>query len=185
MDAELDALRASAAKLGGVRVLAIDGPSGVGKSTLAAEVVSALRAAGASVELVASDDFATWADPVSWWPCLVSGVLEPLSLGRPGRYRKMVWADRVPRLGPWVDVAVPEILVLEGVSTGRASMRPALSRLWWVDGPSPAELLERAVARDGEADRGSLSEWQAFERGWFTVDNTRLHADHTVLRAFR
>lgn len=183
MDERLDALTASPAKLGGVRVLAVDGPSGAGKSTLAAAAVRALRARGALVTLVASDDFATWSDPVSWWPRLVNGVLEPLSVGKPGRYRKMDWTGAAPQLGAWVDVEVPEILVLEGVSTGRASVRPVLSRLWWVDVPSAEERLEHAVARDGESTRGLFGEWQAFERGWFAVDNTRNAADDVVLRA--
>jgi cytidylate kinase len=49
-----------------MRLLAVDGPSGAGKSVLADHVVAALRAAGVLVELVRTDHFATWADPVDW-----------------------------------------------------------------------------------------------------------------------
>jgi hypothetical protein len=172
-----ESLLAASARLGGVRVLALDGPSGAGKSTLAAAIVEGLRGRGARVELVASDDFATWSDPVSWWPRLVEGVLEPLSHGHSGRYRRMDWTSGQPDLGAYVEVGVPEILVLEGVSVGRTSMRPRLSGLWWVEGLSPDERLERAVARDGEGARESLKAWQRFERGWFAVDNTRSFAE--------
>lgn len=172
-----ESLLAAPAKLGDVRVLAVDGPSGAGKSTLAAVIVEGLRGRGARVELVASDDFATWSDPVSWWPRLVEGVLEPLGHGHSGRYRRMDWTSGHPRLGEFVDVAVPEILVLEGVSVGRASLRSRLSGLWWVDGLSAGERLERAVARDGEGARESLKAWQRFECGWFAVDDTRSFAD--------
>jgi hypothetical protein len=75
-----------------------------------------------------------------------------------------------------VTVDVPEVLVLEGVSSGRASVRPSLSYLCWLDGPEAATRLERAVARDGEASRHLLGLWQAFERGWFEVDRTRQYA---------
>jgi ABC-type dipeptide/oligopeptide/nickel transport system ATPase component len=163
-------------RLGGARLLAIDGPSGAGKSTLAASVVADLRARGISAVLISTDDFATWGDPVSWWPRLVDGVLERLREGRPGRYCPMDWTSGSPRPGRPVTVDVPEVLVLEGVSSGRASVRPSLSYLCWLDGPEAATRLERAVARDGEASRHLLGLWQAFERGWFEVDRTRQYA---------
>jgi uridine kinase len=163
-------------RLGEVRLLAIDGPSGAGKSILAAFVVADLRARGIPTFLISTDDFATWDDPVSWWPRLVDGVLEPLREGRPGWYRPMDWTSGLPRLGRPVTVDVPQVLVLEGVSSGRTSVRPSLSYLCWVDGPDAPTRLERAVARDGEASRRPLSLWQAFERGWFEVDRTRQYA---------
>lgn len=167
-------------RLGDVRVLAIDGPSGSGKSTLAAAVVATLRERGVPTALVSTDDFATWDDPVSWWPRLREGVLDRLALGLPGRYRRMDWTTGVPELGPVVDVPVPSVLVLEGVSAGRASVRPKLSYLCWVEDPDSTARLERAVARDGETSRPHLIAWQSFERGWFSVDRTQPHADASV-----
>lgn len=172
-------LRASA-RLGRVRVLAIDGPSGAGKSTLSHCLVDALTTAGTRVALISTDDFATWNRPAAWWPRLVEGVLNPLATGVVGHYRRMEWTTGMPRPGEWVTVPVPDVLVLEGVSAGRASMRPHLSRLCWVAGPDSAARLERAVARDGEADRAQLAAWQRFESGWFTVDRTHEYADDTV-----
>lgn len=157
-------------------MLAIDGPSGSGKSTVAAAVMAELRARNVSAALLSTDDFATWEDPVSWWPRLADGVLEPLSEGRPGSYRRMDWTSGEPRLGELVTVDVPEVLILEGVSSGRASIRPRLSYLCWVGGLDAATRLERGVARDGESSRLALSRWQEFERGWFAVDRTGQHA---------
>ncbi len=164
-------------RLGGVRVLAIDGPSGSGKSTFAAAVVAELRSQGVSTALVSTDDFATWDDPVAWWPRLAEGVLDRLARGEPGRYRRMDWTSGQPRPGDWIHVPLPRVLVLEGVSAGRASMRLRLSCLCWLPGPDPATRLDRAVSRDGEASRPQLRAWQDFERGWFAVDGTRRHAD--------
>ncbi|WP_370542264.1 uridine kinase [Amycolatopsis sp. FDAARGOS 1241] len=156
--------------MGGVRVLAVDGPSGAGKSTFAAKVVAAL---GARTALVSTDAFATWECPVAWWPQLERGVLAPLAHGRPGEYRKVDWTSGEPRPGELVRLPVPDVLVLEGVSSGRRSIRPRLSHLCWLEGGTEAERLDRAVARDGEASREELRRWQAFERGWFAVDETR------------
>ena len=164
------------ARLGRVRLIAVDGPSGSGKSTYAARLAARLGAA-----LVSTDDFATWDDPVSWWPRLVEGVLDPLAAGRPGRYVRTEWTDGRPHPGATVTVEVPEILVLEGVSAGRRSVAPRLSALVWCAVPDPAERLARTLARDGEAARESLLAWQAFERGWFAVDGTERRADHVVV----
>ena len=173
----IDALLVAPARLGAVRLLAIDGPSGAGKSTLADRVVAGLRARGCRTELVSTDAFATWDDPVSWWPRLVDGVLNPLANGVEGAYRRMDWTSGAPRPGELVRVSVPEVLVLEGVSCGRTSARPLLSHLCWLSGGSEEERLSRTVARDGEAARAELGRWQRFECGWFAVDGTAEAAD--------
>jgi hypothetical protein len=165
---------AAPARLGTVRLVAIDGPSGSGKSSLADRLLAELPDA----ELVRTDDFATWDDPVAWWPRLVDGVLVPLQRGLPGRYRRTVWSDGVPRPGDHVTVRVPRVLLLEGVSSGRRSVRPRLSYLVWCEVFDAAERLARAVARDGEECREPLLTWQAFETGWFAVDGTREAAQH-------
>jgi hypothetical protein len=170
-----DLVLAAPARLGAVRLVAIDGPSGAGKSTVAHELAAELGAA-----LVPTDHFATWTDPVSWWPRLVDGVLTPLARGEAGRYRRMDWSGGSPRLGEWVDVPVPEVLIVEGVSSGRRSVRAAVSVLVWVELASAAARLERAVARDGAASRPDFVRWQAFERGWFAVDGTKAAADVVV-----
>jgi uridine kinase len=165
------------ARLGDVRLVAIDGPSGSGKSVLADALVADLRAAGIRTGLVRTDHFATWDDPVAWWPRLVEGVLDPLRIGRPGAYQCVEWRDGNPYPGRFVGVDVPEVLVLEGVSAARRSVRSALSVLIWCELRDPAQRLERAVARDGEACRAPLRAWQRFEEGWFAVDQTCDAAD--------
>jgi hypothetical protein len=166
-------VRAAPARLGDVRLVAVDGPSGAGKSVFADALCDRLGAA-----LVRTDDFATWDDPVSWWPRLVAGVLSPLAVGRPGRYRRTEWSGGVPHPGAEVRVAVPAVLVVEGVSAGRRSVRPLLSCLVWCELADPGARLDRAVARDGEDCREQLMTWQAFESGWFAVDGGKMAADY-------
>ncbi|WET79292.1 uridine kinase [Amycolatopsis sp. QT-25] len=161
-------------------MLAVDGPSGSGKSTLAGKIVAELGGRGIRVVLVSTDEFATWDEPVSWWPRLETGVLEPLRAGRPGRYRRVDWAGGTPRPGEEIEIPVPDVAVLEGVSSGRARIRPSLSLLTWLDGGSEAERLDRATGRDGEDSRAHLRRWQLFERGWFAVDGTRAAADRVL-----
>ncbi|UVS76544.1 uridine kinase [Actinokineospora sp. UTMC 2448] len=165
-------------KLGAVRVVAVDGPSGSGKSTYAVELARKLPG---RVRVVRTDDFATWDDPVAWWPRLRDGVLLPLAEGRPGRYRRTEWTEGRPHPGAWVDVEPPDVLIVEGVSAGRRAITPVLSALVWIEVDDPAVRLERAVARDGESCRPELIAWQRFEAGWFAVDGTRDRATHRPL----
>jgi hypothetical protein len=163
-----------------VRLVAVDGPSGAGKSTVAAALAAPLRRA-CSVAVVPTDHFATWTDPVAWWPRLLDGVLLPLRDGRPGRYHPTDWSGPVPRIGDdAIEVPVPDILLVEGVSAGRASVRSWLTHLVWVDLPDPAKRLVRSLARDGEPQRAAFQAWQRFEAGWFAVDGTRAAATTTA-----
>jgi hypothetical protein len=165
----------SGPKLGDVTLVAVDGPSGSGKSTFADELAADLDAV-----IIRTDDFATWDDPVAWWPRLRDGVLVPLAAGRPGSYVRTDWSGGQPRPGSVITVNPPKVLLIEGVSAGRRSIRPLLSALIWRELADPEERLARAVARDGEASRAPLMAWQRFENGWFAVDGTKAAADHTV-----
>lgn len=169
-----------APRLGPVRLVAVDGPSGAGKSTFARVLLSALTAAGFHAALLGTDDFATWREPVGWWPRLRDGVLEPLARGRAGRYRRTEWPGGVPVPGAFVDVPVPEVLLLEGVSSGRRSVARRLSALIWMEPPDSATRLERAVLRDGAETRPELVRWQRFERVWFRSDRTGQRADFVL-----
>ena len=51
-----------------MKLVAVDGPSGAGKSTVARSLAEEM---GATV--VPTDHFATWDDPVAWWPRLLHG----------------------------------------------------------------------------------------------------------------
>ncbi|MDR7301796.1 uridine kinase family protein [Haloactinomyces albus] len=172
-----DRVGAAPPRLGGVRLVAVDGPSGSGKSTLADALVAELTRRGSDVRLVRTDDFATWDEPVQWWPKLVEGVLDPLRRGERGRYRRVEWPRGEPVPGAMVDVDVPQVLVVEGVSAARASIADLVSQAIWVEFAGQRQRLERAVAREGEDARPHLRRWQELEREWFDSDDTRARAD--------
>lgn len=159
-------------RLGRTTLIAVDGPSGSGKTHFADELA---RELGATV--VSTDDFATWDDPVSWWPRFVQDVLIPIEMGKTACYQRIEWTDGRPHPGQYRRIEPPEVLVIEGVSAGRRSIYDTLSHLVWCELPDETIRLERAVARDGEDTRKHLLTWQNFERGWFAVDQTKARAD--------
>ncbi|MFT4127669.1 MAG: (d)CMP kinase [Gordonia sp. (in: high G+C Gram-positive bacteria)] len=169
VDARLDELAAEMTS----GIVAIDGPSGSGKSTVADVLMAKLAARGTGAVLVRTDDFATWDNPVAWWPELEADVLHAFARHRDYRYRPRVWVDGIPEPGSRVWVRWQPLLIVEGVSAARRSVAERLTWALWLDGGPQAERLERAVARDGEGVREHLRRWQQFERGWFAIDRTR------------
>ena len=114
-------------RLGAVRLVAIDGFGGAGKSVFAGRLSGALGGA----PVVHTDAFATWDDQFDWWGRLERELLAPLADGRAARFRATDWSTG--RDGPIVEVAPEPVVILEGVSSGRRAVigpahRPDLDR---------------------------------------------------------
>jgi uridine kinase len=166
-------------RLGAVRLVAVDGPAGSGKTTFAARLAAELRASGASAAEIHTDDLLEgWTDMVSFWPRLTEWVLDPLRRGEPARYRRYDWV-RGRFEDEWQPLPVPGVLVVEGVTSARAAVRPylGLGVLVWAG----RDLrLARGIARDGEALRPEWLRWMAAEDRHFAADDTARRADLVV-----
>jgi uridine kinase len=155
------------------RVVAVDGLGGAGKTTLSRRLARALGDA----PIVKTDDFASWDNPLDWWPRLLEQVLEPLSVNQPARYQRYDWDER--RLAEWHDVAPGGLLVLEGVSASRVAFRPYLSYRIWVETPED-ERLRRGLARDGEATTELWRDWMSAEYRYVQREHPGEAADLVV-----
>lgn len=129
------------------------------------------------VAVVSTDLLATWEHPLDWWPVLERHLLVPIAAGRVARMPVMQWVSGNPRPGGEIVVPPVDVVVLEGVSAGRAAVADRLTALAWVEVPGAAERLERAVSRDGEAMRPFLRGWQIDEAAHFQADGTKSRAD--------
>lgn len=169
-------VRAAPARLGGCRLVAVDGPSGAGKSSFADRLAAML---GVGTTMVHTDDLLDgWADELTFWPRLQRWVLDPLRAGRPGRYRRYDWHRG--RFGAdWTVVPPASVVVLDGVSSARAVIRPHLTLAVFVTAPAEVRLA-RSLARDGAQAQRHLQTWRAVERQHFAVDATEQHADLVV-----
>jgi hypothetical protein len=166
-------------RLGPVRLVAIDGPAGSGKTTFARRLATALRAAGARVAEVHTDDLLEgWADMVSFWPRLEEWVLGPLRRGRDAAYRVYDWhaGDWAPG---WRPLPVPDVLILEGVTSARAEARVELSLGVYLIADRELRLA-RGIERDGEALRPHWLRWMADEDRHYALDRTSDHVEVLV-----
>lgn len=165
-----------APRLGQVRLVCVDGPAGSGKTSIAARLTDRLDSDAVRVATVHLDDlYEGWSGlEGTLWPRLTAQVLEPLRSGRPGRFQRYDWVTGA--FADWVDVPVPEVLVLEGCGAARRAAGPDAVLTVWVE--APAELrLARGLERDGEAMRDEWVAWSAHEAAHFDRERTRARAD--------
>jgi uridine kinase len=168
---------AGRAPVDGIRIVGVDGPSGGGKSHLAAEL-SALLAA----PIVEIDDFVSWSCFAGWWPRFDEQVLTPLLAGRDATYQARDWSDWYgSSLGAWKTQRWAPTVILEGVTCTRRATIGRLAYAVWVE--APAELrLARGLARDTEfpGKEELWKRWMREEDEFFAADATRDRADIIV-----
>jgi uridine kinase len=164
---------AAPARLGGTRLVCVDGPAGSGKTTFGRRLAEALDA-----PLVQMDDlYAGWT-PVGAAARLAAGVLRPLRGGRPGAYHRYDWHAGAFGTEP---TAVPAAaaLVVEGCGSSPAALAPLTTLRVWVE--APAQLrLRRGLERDGEALGAEWLDWLQREAVLFARERTRARADLLV-----
>ena len=166
----LDELVASImAKPGPLRLVAVDGPGGAGKSTFA----RALSEAAGGAPVIHTDDFAAADNPIDWWPRLLDQVIEPLVRGSAARYQRYDWPTE--SLAEWHTIECAPIVIIEGVSAGRSEWARHLTFVIWIETPRP-ERLRRAVERDGIE---ALEEWET----WMGEEDAHYERDPTLERA--
>ena len=155
------------------RIIAIDGPGGAGKTTLAERLAKELGGA----QILRTDDFASWDNPVDWWPRLIEEVLKPLSCNQPARYRRSVWGNEDD--ADWAEVVPGAFVILEGVSASREAFRPFLTYSIWIETPRDVRL-GRGLERNGEAARGQWEKWMAAEDAYLQRERPDDKADLVI-----
>jgi uridine kinase len=161
-------------RIGGGRLVCIDGPAGSGKSTLA----EALGAAVPATVVHLDDLLDGWEGGLpTVVEALVADVLRPLAAGSPAAYHRYDW--HAGRFAEWVPVPPGDLLVVEGVASGSAAAAAYASALVWMEAPHD-ERLARGLARDGDAFAPHWSAWARREAEHFAREGTRARADVVV-----
>ena len=169
-DELVDTVRSRLPACGPTTVVAVDGPSGSGKSELADLLGRRLGATVIRVdELVPG-----WHGLAATPPMLARDLLAPLAAGEIASVRRWNWVDDRP--GELMDVLPVPYLLLDGCGSGSRGIRPYLSLLVWVDAPEDVRHA-RAMARDGDVFGPWWDVWADQERALFAAEGTALAAD--------
>ena len=157
-----------------VRLVGVDGCGAAGKTTFAAR----LAAVAGDAPVVHTDDFASFDEPIDWWPRLLAEVIEPLGRGERASFHPYDWVARAP--SPDVMTIPPApVVVIEGVGATRSAWRDRLVRSIWVDAPRDLRL-RRGVQRDGAHMREFWTWWMAEEDRYVADEHPGEHADLCV-----
>ena len=169
------AVLAAPPRLGGTRLVVVDGPAGSGKTTVADGLACTLGPRAAVVHM--DDLYAGWT-LTGAVARLSAGVLRPLAEGREGAYHRYDWAAARFCPAP-VPLPPPVVLVVEGCGSGSRPVDPWASLRVWVEA-DPALRLARGLARDGAHLAGEWHRWQRLEAEHYRIDGTRARADVVV-----
>ena len=165
--------RRGAPKAGRTCVVAIDGRSGSGKTSLAAGLGAELGAPVVTLE----DLYGGWDGLERGVDLLVSEVLEPLNAGRAARVPRYDWVAAAWG-SPWV-LEPPGVLIVEGVGAGARRAAAYESVLVWMEVPASVRK-KRALDRDGETFAPHWDTWAAQEDAMLARERTRDRADLVI-----
>ena len=145
------------ALLGRPRLLAVDGRSGGGKTTVAHRLAAAVPDAA----VLHTDDVAWYHAFFDWADLMRDGILTPLHAGQDVAYRPPAWDER-GRDGAITASAASPLVIVEGVGIGRRELAGHFDALLWVQTGEDA-ARRRGLARDGADEADFWAEWQAAE----------------------
>ena len=128
-------------------IIAVDGRSGAGKTTIAVELATMLRR-HRSVSLFHLEDiYPGWDGLAGGVERYIETVLQPLGAGTPATWTAWDWESRHDGDSRTTEPA-PVVLV-EGVGSSHGRAADFLDAVIWVDAPSQARK-KRALDRDGD-----------------------------------
>ena len=150
-------------------LIAIDGPAGSGKTSLANQLANTLN----SAKTIHMDDlYNGWEDALTATLTrhLEEWVLDPLTQHQSVKYQKFDWINS--EYGPTVEVSDVELLILEGVGAAQARIRQQADLTIWIEVGAQIGLA-RVLNRDGAQILPYMLKWQERESAHFIKDQTK------------
>lgn len=175
---ELIAALAEICRTGDQPIIAIDGPAGAGKTTLASTLSLALAKDFPSTVIHMDDLYPGWdgalgeklTESLTWITSCHKAKKDLI-------YSHFNWGENKfdsPRL----DSSTP-LLILEGVGSSQLAIEDQLSTSIWLD-LDPYDGFKRVVERDGEHITDAMKAWLDQQRQHFISDRTKERSEFVL-----
>ncbi|WP_323959408.1 aminodeoxychorismate synthase component I [Arthrobacter sp. JZ12] len=158
-------------------IIAVDGRSGAGKTTLAVELAALLRQHHTVSLFHLEDIYPGWDGLAGGMERYVRSVLTPLAAGSPAAWTAWDWTADDD--GETRTTLPADIVVVEGVGAACAAARELVDVVVWIEAD---ENLRRtsALERDGDTYAPFWQRWSDQEERWLASDNPAEDADLLV-----
>ena len=159
-------------------LIAIDGPAGAGKTTLAAKFFAEFSVDKSVVVIHMDDLYDGWDNALGdTLTTTLAQILQAYKTANEFTLPIFNWStmafDSTRCFQP------SDIVIIEGVGAGQKIVRDAGATLYWLD-IEPEKGLARVLQRDGFAIESQMRRWQITQDAHFAGDATRMHADHII-----
>ena len=159
-------------------IIAIDGPAGAGKTTLAEHLSAALSLKYKCTTLHMDDLYNGWQNAFDFH-------LTDALVGAAGAHKssksyslsRYMWDQG--RYSEATPIKGAELLILEGVGSSQRAIRPQLTATIWIDIDENAGL-ERVLRRDGDAITPQMREWLGTQAQHFALEESKDAADFVL-----
>ncbi|MFI5085506.1 MAG: chorismate-binding protein [Actinomycetales bacterium] len=158
-------------------IIAVDGRSGAGKTTLALELAALLREHRKVSVFHLEDIYPGWNGLGAGIERYVSTVLAPLDAGADAQWSSWDWANHYD--GEQRTTAAADVVLVEGVGAAHATARPFLDAVIWMDAPAEVRMA-RALDRDGDSYAPFWDQWAQQEDELLAQDDPAGLADLLV-----
>jgi uridine kinase len=159
-------------------IIAIDGPAGAGKTTLAFDIKLALAQQYSITEIHMDDLYDGWDNALtSQLTEVLEHVVKSHKNSTPISLSTYNWHEGV--FLPAAQLEKSELLILEGVGSGQMAIRDSLSALIWID-IEDSQGMARVLERDGKEIENQMKKWLATQAQHFRREDTQNAADFVL-----
>ena len=159
-------------------IIAIDGPAGAGKTTLARDIKLALAQRYSITEIHMDDLYDGWDHALtSQLRDVLVHLVSAHKNSQPISISTYNWHEAA--FNPATEIEKSELLILEGVGSGQMAIRDSLAALIWID-IEDSQGMARVLERDGNEIENQMRKWLSTQEQHFRDEGTQNAADFVL-----